>query len=285
VKIVFKDICLEDKLTFEKYYNAEVQRGESLFLCVYTFRDYYKTKISIHEDFVILQFFFEDNAHFTFLTNDCCHISQIQDLVKEYCSGLKTPELYFSLIAEHIPYFQNYVVEEDRVWSDYIYRSESLVTFRGKDLQPKRNFVNRFLRNNYEVIEYTEEYYKDAIGLYDIWVQQNGIDNERVGIIDSLQNYQYLGVKIFLVYVDKNIVGFSISDVSSNTPVTLFEKGNTNYDGIYPFLVQEAAKRYYKDFKYVNREDDMGLPNLRKSKLSYCPEFMLIKYTAKEKEL
>lgn len=48
--------------------------------------------------------------------------------------------------------------------------------------------------------------------------------------------------------------------------------------GLYPLMNQHFAANHLSGYTYVNREEDMGLPGLRKAKLSYYPAFMVEKY-------
>ena len=41
---------------------------------------------------------------------------------------------------------------------------------------------------------------------------------------------------------------------------------------------QETAKILQNDYKFINRESDMGIPGLRKAKLSYRPHHMINLY-------
>lgn len=49
---------------------------------------------------------------------------------------------------------------------------------------------------------------------------------------------------------------------------------------VVPYLISELAKQVSGKCRYINLEDDMGIPGLRTMKTLYSPEFMLDSYTA-----
>ncbi len=70
--------------------------------------------------------------------------------------------------------------------------------------------------------------------------------------------------------------------VSDEMAIVHIEKGNENIEGIYPFINQQYVEHELTSYKYINREEDMGLPGLRKSKSSYYPVRMIKKYRGKK---
>ena len=90
-----------------------------------------------------------------------------------------------------------------------------------------------------------------------------------------------------MLIADGRLVGFTVGEViSSDTFCTHFEKTYTDIDGAYTMLCREMARMVmakHPDVRYVNREDDMGNPALRTSKLSYKPEEILIKYIVRSR--
>ena len=83
-----------------------------------------------------------------------------------------------------------------------------------------------------------------------------------------------------LVRVDGKAEAFTIGEkLNEDMAVVRVEKGNLEIHGIYAFINREFSSREWADnTKYINREEDMGMEGLRKSKKSYFPAFMVNKY-------
>ena len=75
------------------------------------------------------------------------------------------------------------------------------------------------------------------------------------------------------------IVGFSAGEIVGDTLIIHVEKADIAYDGVYQALVNEFAKRFVTEsVQYINREEDVGDPGVRKSKDSDHPLRLLEKY-------
>ena len=93
-------------------------------------------------------------------------------------------------------------------------------------------------------------------------------------------NMDYLNLKGGVLKADNRIVGITIGEqLNSDTFVVHIEKALADVQGAYPMICNQFAKANAAELKYINREEDLGLEGLRKSKLSYKPAFMVDKYT------
>ena len=97
----------------------------------------------------------------------------------------------------------------------------------------------------------------------------------------ALIEKDFLGLKAGLIRADGRVVAFSVGEkIHPDTFCVHIEKAYADVPGAYAvinqqFLIHEAA-----DCRYVNREDDVGEPGLRRAKLSYHPVFMVEKGVA-----
>lgn len=179
-----------------------------------------------------------------------------------------------------------YEIEYDRDISEYIYDREKLATLSGKKLHGKRNHINRFKENHewsYEPL--SDENQLEVLAMLMEWKMQN-CDPEDIEKHDeicvsknSVINYKELGLVGGVLRAEGKIVGFSIGERASNedTFIVHIEKAFADIQGAYPMINQQFVIHEMENFKYVNREDDVGEEGLRKSKLSYRPVFMVDK--------
>ena len=66
-------------------------------------------------------------------------------------------------------------------------------------------------------------------------------------------------------------------EISKDCYVVHFEKAISGVNGAYTAINKLFSATLTK-YKYINREEDMGIEGLRKAKLSYKPEILLEKF-------
>ncbi|MGI6172475.1 MAG: DUF2156 domain-containing protein [Christensenellales bacterium] len=196
-----------------------------------------------------------------------------------------------ALLEEEFP--ARFEFSETRDSFDYIYLAEKISTFAGQKLHSKRNFCNRFQKNYaWDFVRLTPDLIPGCLELFDKWVlntdaSADGMSDEYNAITIGFQNWDVLDLEGGVLRVDGEIIGFAVGErASDDTFVVHFEKALNAYSGAYPMVCREFAKQImhdHPDIVYINREDDMGLENLRKAKMDCYPEYLLKKYTAKEK--
>ncbi len=175
----------------------------------------------------------------------------------------------------------------DRNNFDYVYNAEDLATLAGRKYHAKKNHVNKF-KNTYQDYRYlplTSELTGMCIDNAVEWCkkhgcqQGDGLDMEKKAIIEALNSFDFLDLAGGAIMVEGKLEAFTFGErLNSDTVVVHVEKANPNIPGMYAVINQEFSSRYWPQFRYINREEDLGIPGLRKAKLSYHPEILLEKY-------
>ncbi len=209
-------------------------------------------------------------------------------LLREYCGG-DDPVLWIQQgerFAEIEPYIcENYQLSEHRDAFDYIYLQSDLANLSGKKYHSKRNHISAFSKQyDWQYRTITAENIGDVLECAELWYKQNAdrydkyMQCEHEGIKAVLQNMDALNVKGGAIYVDERIVAFTLgSPINDEVFDVHIEKALRDYAAAYTVVNNEFVKTL-SEYKYINREDDMGLEGLRKAKLSYKPEILLKKY-------
>lgn len=176
----------------------------------------------------------------------------------------------------------------DRDYADYIYLKENLAELKGRKFQQKRNHVNRFIKahDNHKFVPITTpEHIKECLHFETEWCKQNecdkheGTGNEREAIIYGLNNFDELGLKGGILYAEDKVVAFTYGmPINADTFGTHVEKADATVEGAYAMINREFARYIPEQYTYINREEDLGIPGLRRAKLSYNPTIILDKH-------
>lgn len=234
-------------------------KGTRFWSMPFTSEEYYGEAI----DYMIQ---YSQKHHFDFII-DCA----IEDFVKKIETKYKN-----TLLFERTPYND-----------DYIYNRHMLETLSGKKMQKRRNHYNSFIKNYPDYIYRDLDIENDFDLILDCLTRwennkealSESMTSEIYGIMYLLSSKHKLDFEVGGIFINGIMEAFIIASRLNHSTIQIHvEKANKDIRGLYPAILKEMLEHHFPDELYINREEDMGLENLRKSKLSLHPIKMIHKY-------
>lgn len=287
----FSSVTDEDLPLLEHFFNKYPSRSCDFSIGgVLLWSNYYDYKYAIYRDSLILMGTWPDSdLRIFYAPSGLLEIDEYTEAITAYCrqNGLKGIIL---LPEETLPTADGdgRPVEQTLMpdWMEYVYDIDKFRGFPGKKMSKKRNHLNFFKAHYPDCrIEEITEYMADELIEFTSKFSSEHMD-EKVAVYESNEvsealrhysRYPYYGIAL---RIDGRIAGYTFGEVIGDTMIIHAEKGDMSYGGIYQALASdfaEASAEKFPQLRYLNREDDMGSEDLRKSKLSYHPAFFITK--------
>ena len=278
----FKQLELADKEVIDSYLSScRIESSELTFLTFYIWRKAFNVRFAEHSGCLVVEF--KDNGYPPSLRYPMGKGDKKAALLAA-CSyyrqnGLE-PKIYGmtkDMTDELLMLFPDkFVIKPMKDYFDYVYETEKLISLPGRALHTKRNHVNKFKRTyNYKYEKITSADADEIISEYDGWLEKHNVEmdyyleGERQSIGDILRNFDKLGCVGAKLYADGQLCAFTIGEqLNSDTAVIHIEKADISFRGAYAAINQMFAENEWSHLKFINREDDFGLPGLRKAKQS-----------------
>ncbi|UCH79890.1 MAG: DUF2156 domain-containing protein [Nitrospiraceae bacterium] len=270
-----------------------LEASEYTFTNLFAFKGTYNIKISLLDASLIILKDIEPKSFF-------CPAGEIQsadvldvlfDWLKSQTDEACIERVPESFVHKYVGNSDDFIIEETRDHFDYLYNVEELVELKGRKYHDKRNKVNKFRTlYKYQYLPLTPDLIDDCLDFEDSWCEVKecekfyGLEKERTAILQMLLNFEALNITGGVIRINERIEALTLAEqMMQDTIVIHVEKANTDIPGLYQVINQEFLQHDAQDYTYVNREQDLGVPGLRKSKMSYNPVRLVRKFKIKKK--
>lgn len=282
--IDFKPLALEDKPLFDEYFDlTDFRNSEKNFSNLFMWRKDYDYEYAIVDGFLIVRGYSKNNERFYHYPYGVGDPSEVIRLLERE----EGPLMFKPVLGKMMESLRNldYGFEERRDSFDYIYTTDKLINLKGPKLRNKRRWIRKFkdsYDHTYEPIgkdnlEDAKEFTLELIR------NTNNDSHELMAMEEMFDNFNALGIDGCVIRVDGEIAGVSTGEeLTEDTVIIHCERGKRDYEGIYNVINQEFVRNRWSDYRYVNREQDLGIEGLRQAKLTYRPDILLEKYSAKK---
>ncbi len=294
--VVWNRISPPDYSVYQKYYSQVDSRiTDIVFNCRFAWDSLYHFKWAVIEDcFVQISFGGKYAPHFMLMPLgqfDTEKLERITGIVKKEFDVRGLDFTIYGIDEKYVPLFEAMKISHGRAYfnddfSDYLYDAEKLRTLKGRLYSKKRNHLNKFekLYPGFSYESLGPQHFAECLELVKTWSIEKGTDindtenNDYLVIENMLVNWHRLNCRGGVIKIGGKIAAFSIGSLEGDTAYIHFEKAETEYDGIYAAINKLVLEHEFPEAVFVNREEDLGIPGLRKAKESYYPVAKVRKY-------
>jgi hypothetical protein len=198
---------------------------------------------------------------------------------------------FYPISCEDLVHFDPnlFAVDSNPADTDYVFRAEKLRSYPGRRLAKKRNLVKQFLEaHTPSASAYSVRLKNEAGEVLEKWQQEAGKPRSATDYFPALEALDLnsrLGLFGRVYFSGNEPAGFVLAGENKAHMCTIhFAKGLRRFKGIYPYMFTEFAKWLGPRYSYYNFEQDLGSPNFRRTKRSYQPDRLLVKYRVSRKK-
>jgi hypothetical protein len=277
----FKPLGLEDRAVIQEYFDRE---------------PYEASEFSFGNNFIWRHF---DHPHWTILHENLCLVYLPPEQTPYALAPVGGTEMRATIDAliERAPrlirvpaafarkHCSGFHCAPDRDEFDYVYATEDLAELKGKKFDGKRNRIRKFEREHaWRYISLTPEHLDSCRALFEEWFAEKDDDSTMVlgqksAIQEALTHFQALGLSGGAIEVDGRFAALSIGEpLTRDMAVIHIEIVSPCCEGLAQVMNREFVRNAFRDYAFINREQDLGIPGLRRAKLSYQPHHLVEKF-------
>lgn len=293
--IAFRPITLDDKCLYNHYLFHSNERG-----CEFSFGNVYAwghQKMAILHDHLVLLSSFYGQSFYPYPLGHG-NKKPVLDAILADAKERGIPCRFTGLLKEEKQTLETlypgaFCFSYDQGSFDYVYDIHDLADLKGRKYHRKRNHLKHFQTTHpcYRIEPLKEETLPLVRQMLSSWYETKQSEHpkedytlEQSAIYSALNDYAALDMEGLLLFHKEELLAITLgSRISFDTFDIHFEKARTDVPGAYTAINCEFARylrEKYPEIKYLNREEDMGIPGLRKAKESYFPHHRIEKYRA-----
>lgn len=293
MKIRFRDVELADREVLERYLRQrEALIVEHSFNTLFAWQQAHHYQWAVWQDWLVLKTTYRGVTSFLPPVGPIIGYERPLAALGEYAAAEGLPCVFSevtegerALIGAVCP--GRFRACADRNAANYIYSVEKLTALSGKKYHGQKNLLNNFCRSypGHRFLLLESGLLDGCREALDRWcMQKAGSDlptlrQESAAIRRMFDNWDDLPLAGCCIMLNDRVEAFAIGErLNEHTAAILIEKANSEIKGLYSAINRMFLAACWQDCELVNRAEDLGLANLRRTKMGYLPLWLEMKY-------